>query len=47
MDKVAADMNLTTHHNQVLKLKLNGAILSLSPVPSWYAEGQHYFLNLY
>ena len=40
MDKVAADMKLITHHNQVLKLRLNGAILSLCHVPPWHSEGQ-------
>ena len=35
MDKVAADMKLITHHNQVLKLRL-----SLCHVPPWHSEGQ-------
>jgi len=43
MDKVAADLKLISHHNQVLKLRLIGAIFSLCHVLSWHAEGQHYF----
>jgi len=43
MDKVAADLKLTSHHNEVLKLRLVGAILSLCHMPSWHAEGHYYF----
>jgi hypothetical protein len=43
MDKVAADLKLTSHHNQLLKLRLIGGLLLLCHVPSWHAEGQHYF----
>jgi len=43
MDKVAADLKLTSHHNEVLKLRLIGAILSLCHVLSWHAKRQHYF----
>jgi hypothetical protein len=42
MDKVAADLKLTSHHSEVLKLRLIGAILSLCHVPLWHAK-RHYF----